>query len=171
MVISAIKLIKDSESLVLKPYRDPGKGIVTIGWGNTFYEDGAPVKLTDKPLTRERADQLFNNISKAFERDVKKYVTASVNPNQLGALTSLAYNIGIGAFKNSTVLKRVNADPKDSTIGEAFDMWNKSGGKILNGLVSRRKKEYQLYKKAYVNINLLLLPVMLFFYTVLTVAL
>lgn len=167
---ASIKLIKDSESLVLKPYRDPGKGVITIGWGNTFYEDGSSVKLTDKPLTRERADELFKNISTAFERDVKKFVTSSVNSNQLGALTSLAYNIGVGAFQKSTILKVVNKNPSDPVISDLFNQWNKSGGKILNGLVIRRKKEFDLYKKPYLNV-LLFLPVILFFYTVLTVAL
>lgn len=170
MVSSAIKILKDSESLVLKPYRDHGKGVVTIGWGNTFYEDGTSVKLSDKPLTRARAEQLFKNISSAFERDVKKVVTSSVNPNQLGALTSLAYNIGIGAFKKSTLLRVVNENPNDPIISDLFNQWNKSGGKILNGLVIRRKKEFDLYKKSYLS-TVLFIPIIIFFYTVLTVAL
>ncbi|TRX06198.1 lysozyme [Flavobacterium gawalongense] len=170
MVSSAIRILKDSESLVLNPYRDPGKGVITIGWGNTFYEDGTSVKLSDKPLTRARAEELFNNISGAFERDVKKLVTASINPNQLGALTSLAYNVGIGNFKKSTLLKIINNDPNDSAIEYHFNEWNKSGGKILKGLIIRRKKEFGLYKKPYLNVALFI-PVIIFFYTVLTVAL
>ncbi|MFV5699004.1 lysozyme [Flavobacterium sp. ZT3R17] len=170
MVNAALKLIKDSESLVLTPYRDQGKGVVTIGYGNTFYEDGTHVKMTDKPLTKARAEQLFTNISNAFERDVKKEITSSVNSNQLGALTSLAYNIGMGNFRGSTILKVVNKNPNDPIISDLFNSWNKSGSKILNGLVIRRKKEYALYKRPCLNLTLFI-PAILFFYSVLAVTL
>jgi lysozyme len=165
-----VNLVKSYEGLSLKPYRDPS-GIPTIGYGNTFYEDGTKVTMQDAPLTLQRANQLFSRIHGAFSIKVKKMVTSSVNSNQLGALTSLAYNIGINAFARSTVLKRVNANPDDPTIGEAFAMWNKSKGVIFNGLIKRRASEWQLYQKStLLNVNVLL-PLMLFFYTVFTVTL
>jgi lysozyme len=161
----SIDLVKKYEGLSLSPYKDPS-GIPTIGYGNTFYEDGTKVTMSDAPLTQQRANQLFSRVYNAFGDKVKKMVTSSVNANQLGALTSLAYNIGVNAFAGSTVLKRVNADPNDKTIGEAFAMWNKSRGTVLNGLVKRRVSEWELYqKKPLINLALIL-PLMLFFYTV-----
>ena len=63
----------------------------------------------------------------------------------LNSLVSLSYNIGISSFMNSTLLKKVNANPNDITIGLEFAKWNKGGGKILNGLVKRRAAESELY--------------------------
>ena len=53
-----IKLIKESESLFLEPYLDP-INIPTIGYGNTYYEDDTKVTMNDKPITKERAEELL----------------------------------------------------------------------------------------------------------------
>jgi lysozyme len=67
-----------------------------------------------------------------------------VNQNQFDAMVSLAYNIGVGAFSNSTLLKRVNA--KDFIgAGNEFLKWDKSGGKPLLGLTRRRQREKELF--------------------------
>jgi lysozyme len=60
-------------------------------------------------------------------------------------LVSLVYNIGISAFRNSTLLRKVNANPNDSTIRAEFLKWVNSGGKELPGLVKRRKEEADYY--------------------------
>ena len=140
------KLVRYFEGLRLKPYLDGGNK-ATIGWGNTFYENGTPVKLTDKPITKERAEELFQNILLAFNRDVKKLVTASLNQNQLAALTSLAYNIGIKQFKYSTVLRKVNSKYSLNEIETAFLMYKYDNGKVVQGLINRRVKEIELFKK------------------------
>ena len=70
-----------------------------------------------------------------------------VNQNQFDAMTSLAYNIGVGAFSNSTLLKKVNA--KDFTgAGNEFLKWDKSNGKPLLGLTRRRQREKELFLRA-----------------------
>jgi lysozyme len=166
---SAVKLIADSEGLRLKPYYDPS-GIATIGYGNTYYEDGSRVKITDKAISKERALSLFGNVVNHFAVKVKPMVKVSLNPNQFGALVSLAYNIGLGAFGKSTVLKLVNSGEFGEPLKVSFDSFNQSKGVVLNGLKIRRKKEYELFKKPDL-LGVLMIPLLLFFYTVFTVAL
>lgn len=116
----------------------------TIGYGNTFYENGTSVKPGDK-ISQERANELFEIIAKDFADKVKPLIKSTVTPNQFAALTSFAYNAGIGNLKSSTLLKKVNANPNDPTIDLEFQKWNKAGGKVLAGLTKRRASESKLY--------------------------
>lgn len=129
------------EGLRFSAYQD-SVGIWTIGYGNTFYENGVKVKKGDK-ITKERAMQLFRSIVKQFEDGVNTAIKRELNANQFDALVSLAYNIGVAGFKGSTVVKRVNANPCDPTIRQAFEMWKSAGGKPI--LLNRRKREANLY--------------------------
>ena len=138
-----IELLHHFESCKLEAYLCPSK-IPTIGWGNTRYEDGTPVKLGDK-ITQERADSLFLNILATFEKGVLARVKNTLNENQFSALACIAYNIGLSNFGTSTLLKKVNANPSDPDIRNQFERWNKGGGVVLNGLVRRRKAEADLY--------------------------
>lgn len=135
-------IIKE-EGLVLKPYKCSA-GVPTIGIGSTYYEDGSKVKMSDKPISKERAEQLFVNVLKHYEMCIYTSTRDDINQNQFDALVSLCFNIGTHAFKKSTVLKRVNANPYDTNIEPAFLMWKNAGGKPI--LLNRRKREYQLYK-------------------------
>jgi lysozyme len=116
----------------------------TIGYGNTFYENGTSVKPGDK-ITQERANELFEIIAKEFANKVAPLVKSAVTPNQFAALTSFAYNAGIGNLKSSTLLKKVNANPNDPSIALEFAKWDKAGGKVLAGLTKRRASESKLY--------------------------
>lgn len=151
-----INLIKEFEGLRLTAYRD-SVGVWTIGYGNTFYEDGTVVKQGDK-ITQERADSLFRSILDSFADGVRASLSNPhrISDTQFSAMVSLAYNIGIGrypedrygaaGFRGSTLLRKVNANPCDPTIPDEFRKWNKAGGKVLAGLVRRREAEAQLYK-------------------------
>ncbi len=131
----------------LTAYKDP-VGIWTIGIGNTFYENGAKVKQGDK-ISLERAKQLFYNIVPQFEKGVLEAVKIPLNQNQFDALVSLCYNIGVSAFKSSTVVKLINSKAPDTEIIQSWQSWNKgtiSGTKtVLPGLVRRRKEETELF--------------------------
>ena len=116
----------------------------TIGYGNTFYENGTPVKPGDK-ISQERANELFEIIAKDFADKVTPLIKSAVTPNQFAALTSFAYNAGIGNLKSSTLLKKVNANPNDPTIDLEYKKWDKAGGKVLAGLTKRRAAESKLY--------------------------
>src|SRR5690606_41468509 len=87
------------------------------------------------------------NIMNKFSDQVRN---SMINPDrisdtQFSAMVSLAYNIGISAFKGSTLLRKVNANPCDPTIPSEFLRWNKAGGKVINGLTRRRQAEADLY--------------------------
>ena len=138
-------LIKFFEGCKLKAYQCSAKKW-TIGFGNTFYEDGSPV-IAGHAITKEKAESLFNLIADEFSKKVDPLVTDKVNDNQFAALVSFAYNCGIGNLKSSTLLKKVNADPSDITIRGEFMKWNKAAGKVLNGLTKRREAEANLYFK------------------------
>ena len=127
------------EGIRLKPYLDT-QGVPTIAMGNTFYLDGKKVTMQDKPLTIREAYKLGRITSDNFAKEVNALLTKEVTQNQFNALVSLAYNIGINAFRKSTVLRRVNANPNDPTIKNAFMMWTKN-----KELIGRRKSEVEQY--------------------------
>lgn len=138
-----IPLIKRFEGLKLKAYLCPA-GLPTIGYGSTFYEDGSKVKLGDV-ITIDRADKLLLNTVAEFEKQVDTVVTSSINANQLGALTSFAFNVGMGNFRRSTLLRLVNANPNNPAIRTEFMKWTRANNQVLKGLVTRRQAEADLY--------------------------
>jgi lysozyme len=144
-----LKLIADFEGLSLVPYyataEEKTKGIVTIGYGNTFYPNGTKVKITDPQISKAKAMEYLRFVADSFAVKVDSLVTSNVTQNQFNALVSLAYNIGLGNFGKSTILKLVNNNPNDGNIAKEFLRWNKQAGKVLNGLTNRRIKESALY--------------------------
>lgn len=144
-----MKLIAEFEGFSDRPYyataEEKLKGIVTIGYGNTFYPDGSKVKITDAKISKEKALEILDYTVNKFRVQVKKYLKKEVTKNQEDALVSLAYNIGIGNFSKSTLLKLVNINPNDANIAKEFLKWNKQAGKELKGLTNRRIKESTLY--------------------------
>ena len=136
-------LIKFYEGCKLTSYQCSA-GHWTLGFGNTFFEDGKSVKPGDK-ISQERANELFEIIAKEFADKVAPLVKSAVTPNQFAAITSFAYNAGIGNLKSSTLLKKVNANPNDPSIALEFAKWDKAGGKVLAGLTKRRASESKLY--------------------------
>lgn len=139
-----LELIKKYEGFKAKAYLCPAN-VPTIGYGSTYYEDGTKVKLTDPPITKERATELLEALLVSYERSVDSYCVDTINQNQFDALCSFAYNCGVGNLKSSTLLKKVNKNPNDPTIKDEFLKWNKGGGKVLIGLTKRRIEEAQLY--------------------------
>jgi len=139
-----LSLIKKYEGFKAAPYRCPA-GIPTIGYGATYYPDGTKVKLTDKPITTREADTMLLNMLKHYEQGVDSFTTDKVNQNQFDALVCIAYNIGLQALKGSTLIRKVNVDPNDKTIKNEFMRWTKANGKVLDGLLARRKEEAELY--------------------------
>jgi len=144
------QLLKLFEECKLHPYLDK-VGIPTIGWGNTFYEDGTTVKMYDPPITQEKADDVFLKIVAGFERIVYENVKALINQNQFNALVSFCYNVGMNDFCKSTLLKMVNKSPNDFHIHEQFMCWiygwspEKKRKVIIKGLINRREMESKIY--------------------------
>ena len=142
---AGINLICSFEGLRLNAY-DDGVGVWTIGFGTTIYPNGIKVKQGDT-CTEAQAKAYMAHDLKKFESAVNSAVTMSINQNQFDALVSLAYNIGTNAFKNSTLVKKLNAGDIRGAAAQ-FDVWNKGGGKVMQGLVNRRAVERKLFEKA-----------------------
>ena len=146
MKISAmgLELIKEFEGFSANAYLCPAK-IPTIGYGNTFWEDGRKVKLGEQ-ISKPNALELLELVAnKDFADKIFPLIKVKVSQNQFDAMVSLAYNIGVGNFSKSTLLKKVNSSDFDGASNE-FLKWNKSGGKELLGLTRRRKREQDLFK-------------------------
>lgn len=139
------EFIADFEGIRLKAYKCSA-GVWTIGAGSTRYEDGSPVKAGDVLESEAAAYALFKNTVGKYEEAVN-LLNAKLTQNQFDALVSLVYNIGAGAFAKSTVAKRVLANPGDPTIRAALMLWNRAGGRVVQGLTNRRKAEADLYFK------------------------
>ena len=129
--------IKQKEGLRLEAYRCAA-GIPTIGYGHTHN-----VKMGDV-ITREKAEQIFALDIIPFETAVRNE-NLNINQNQFDALVSFAFNVGVGAFKGSTLLKKVKENPNNPAIKDEFAKWNKVGGVAVSGLTARRAEESKMY--------------------------
>ena len=138
-------LIKRFEGCKLKAYKCPAN-VWTIGFGNTFYEDGTKVKEGDV-ITQERADELFDVIISDFVRMTDALVKSDVTENNFSALVSFTFNVGTGNLRKSTLLRKVNANPKDPSIRAEFMKWTRANNVVLRGLVRRREAEAKLYEQ------------------------
>jgi len=141
---ACIDLVKSFEGFFSKPYLCPAN-VPTIGYGTILYPNGKKVTLQDLPIDEKKAIEFMRFELNQKAKEVDAMTTDAVNQRQFDALVSFAYNCGSGALKGSTLLKRVNFNPQDLTIIDAFLMWNRANGKVLNGLTRRRKAEAKLY--------------------------
>ena len=137
MNAAGIDLLKDYEGFRADAYLDM-VGVLTIGYGFT-----KGVNLGDHMTSIEADARLKQEVSE-FETGVLDACTNPPTPNQGAAMTCLAYNIGLGAFKGSTVLRKHNAGDLQGAA-DAFQLWCRAGGKVALGLVNRRQAERQLY--------------------------
>lgn len=144
MSVSAkgIDLICSFEGLRLTAY-DDGVGVWTIGFGTIKYPNGVRVKRGDT-CTLEQAKSYMKYDLIEFEHTVNSLAKVLLNQNQFDALVSLTYNIGSGAFKSSTLLKKLNASDYKGAADQ-FDVWVNAGGKRMQGLANRRAKEKSLF--------------------------
>jgi lysozyme len=138
----AVRLIQKFEGCKLTAYPDPGTGgePYTIGWGTT-----GPDVRPGTVWTQKQADDRFNAHVQEFAAKVAKLVTVPLQPHQMAALISLAYNIGTGALGSSTLLRMVNTLNFDGAA-QQFIRWNRAGGKVMAGLTRRRNAEAALFK-------------------------
>ncbi len=132
-----IELIKKHEGFRSKAYRCSAN-VLTIGFGHTLN-----VKSTDV-ITKEQGEYFLRQDVEHAEKEVNKH-NLNINQNQFDALVSFVFNLGVGNFSRSTLLRRIKAYPNDITIRREFARWVYAGGKILPGLVTRRKEEADLY--------------------------
>lgn len=140
MTKRGIEFIKGFEKLALKAYKCQA-GVWTIGYGHT---QGVYQGLE---ITREVAERLFSSDIAKFEMGVRNLIVGvKLSDIQIDALVSLAFNIGLSAFKGSTLLKKIKANPNDrEEITEEWKKWRLVNGRVSNGLVRRRAEEIDMY--------------------------
>lgn len=128
------------EGLYLSPYLCPA-GVPTIGFGATYYEDGSRVSLSDKTITRGRADALLEwHLEQVYLPAVLQLCPGADTPGRLAALIDFAFNCGIGNLRSSTLRKLVNTGEWNDVPAQ-LRRWNKAGGRVLRGLTLRREAE------------------------------
>ena len=134
------ELIKRHEGRRLTAYKDP-VGIWTIGYGHT-----GPDVLPGMVITEETADIMLENDLLECYDCIEAYVDVDLSQGQYDALCSFIFNLGCGAFRNSTLLRLLNQGDYDGARKQ-FPRWCHAGGKKMGGLVKRRAEEAQLFSK------------------------
>ena len=131
-------LTKGFEQCRLVPYKDPA-GIWTDGWGNTH-----GVIPNGPAITQEKADaDLDKNLADAVYT-VNHYVAITLSQNEFNALVDFVFNVGVGNFTTSTLLRRLNVGDIVGAANE-FQRWDMAGGKHLAGLMRRRLAEKAMF--------------------------
>lgn len=139
----AVSKIKQWEGLRLNSYQDSG-GVWTIGYGHT--SDTTFRVGPGQTITEEKATELLRQDLREAEETVDRAVKVTLNDNQFGALVSFTLNVGVDAFKKSTLLKKLNAGDYAAVPSE-LRRWNKDNGVVVEGLVNRRAAEIALWNK------------------------
>lgn len=139
---AGIDLIKRFEGIRLKAYRCPA-GVFTIGYGHTGPDVHEGMTITD-----DQAEDLLRSDVERFEQGISTSLGGSpTTDNQFAAMVSMAYNVGLGAFKSSSVL-RYHREKNTSRAADSFRLWIMVKGKPSKGLQNRREAERDLYLKA-----------------------
>lgn len=137
-----IELLKEHEGFREKAYKDTG-GVWTIGYG-TIKWLGKPVEAGQTITDKEALLALQADLAWA-QTAVNQLVRVPLKQHMFDALVSFVYNIGESAFSKSTMLRLLNEGKYDQAA-EQFKRWNQDNGKVIPGLVSRRKVEESLFR-------------------------
>ena len=117
----------------------------TIGYGHLI----KPGEIFADGINEIQATELLYNDIALAQNAVQNNIIVPITQNQYDALVAFAYNIGCNNFANSTVVKYINKPGFQSkrypTLETAWKAWNKSGGRIIKGLVNRRNYEWMLF--------------------------
>ena len=128
----------EREGMRRRAYRDVA-GIWTICCGHTSMA-GLPKVKPGMACTLAECRQILMKDVKKFEDCVERYITQPMSQHQFDAMVSLAFNIGCWAFKRSSVVREFNKG-NEVKAADAFRLWKKAGGRVVQGLVNRRESE------------------------------
>lgn len=142
----AAAICRPFEGLRLKPYICPA-GYPTIGYGTVYKPDGTKVTMDDPPITKETAEAwlLYELRHNYIAGVLKASPHLIVYPKVLGALGDFAYNLGVPRYRASTLRRKIAAKDWEGAKVELMK-WTRGGGRVLPGLVRRRKVESNLIK-------------------------
>lgn len=141
---AGLDIIKKWEGFRERAYQDTG-GVWTIGYGTTAMAGVGISPSRGILITKEQAEDYLRKYLVKVEAQIMSMVSVPLNENQFSALVSFVYNIGPTQFRGSTLLKKLNTGDYEGAANE-FKRWNKDNGKVLNGLVARRKDEEALFR-------------------------
>lgn len=136
--LAGLAHLKQFEGLRLQPYKDSA-GLWTIGYGHLL----KPGEWWDS-ITEQFATQLLADDVGTAEDAVNSLVKVPMTQPQFDALVSFVYNVGVGAFRRSTLLRKLNAGDYAGAAGQ-FPLWRNAGGRLVQGLVNRRAAEVALF--------------------------
>jgi len=140
------RFIMRHEGLRLEAYPDAYYGwkVPTIGYGHTKTAKKGMV------ITEQEAEHLLAQDLSSFVQAVNDLITVCLEQHEFDALVSFVFNVGINNFKNSTLRRRINKGDKElhHPIGSEFERWRYSNSVESYGLITRRKHEYKLFRKA-----------------------
>jgi lysozyme len=141
----ALNFIKKAEGgLYLKAYLDSGS-VPTIGYGNTYdFDKQRKVQMGDI-ITKEQAERWLQLVTNKDAAEIKNLVLVPLNNNELNALISFVYNVGINAFKASSLLRLLNSGTDKKLVADQFDRWVYDNGVKVKGLITRRNAEKKLF--------------------------
>jgi len=142
---NALNFIKKAEGgLYLKAYQDSG-GVWTIGYGSTYdYDKQRKVQQGDI-ITEAQAQKWLEMETSQNAKDIDSLVTVPLTNNQKNSLVSFVYNVGISAFKASSLLRLLNSGADKNTVAAQFDRWVYDNGVKVKGLINRRNAEKKLF--------------------------
>jgi lysozyme len=135
----AVSMIKPLEGLELKPYYDVA-GVLTVCWGHT----GSDI-IEDKTYTKQECEDLLESDLEKVKRRIDPLIKPALPESTKAALYSFTYNVGIGAFSRSTLLKKLNRGQITGAC-EELKRWVYAGGKKWKGLMTRRDIEEAICK-------------------------
>ena len=142
---NAIDLIKRFEGCRYNPYRD-SVGLWTVGYGNLIGDGKSLPSGDNRVFTQEEIDAFLVNDLTRTESGINMLVRVQLSQNQFDALCSFCYNLGIGTFQKSTLLKDINASMWDAAANDLLK-FHFAGGVSQPGLVKRRQAEHDLFIK------------------------
>ena len=148
---SSTKSVKDSVSsdTPIYAYYDSLGGVWTIGWGNTYYQDGSKVKQGDK-ITKGEADDMITWEMTQKESEISKFIDPSnLTNNEYAALLSFAYNAGSYGLKKTAIPESLNTKTRQETAQIIKDSILTAQGNYSQGLKNRRIDESKLFLGQY----------------------
>lgn len=142
MTPEGLALIRRHEGYRKTAYRCPA-GVWTVGYGHTSMA-GPPPVFAGLEVSRAQANEILARDVEAVARQVTALLKVPLASQEFSALVSFAFNVGIGNFAKSSVLKAVNAGDF-AAVPRRLQLWTKAGGKVLPGLIRRRAAEAELF--------------------------
>jgi lysozyme len=136
---NGLSLTEQFEGCELTAYQDQ-VGVWTIGYGHT-----GPDVVSGLTITQQQAQNLLAQDVSSAATCVNNSVTIQLSQDEFDALVDFVFNLGVGAFRSSTLLTDLNSG-NITAAATQFDLWDHAGGAVVAGLLRRRQAETSLFE-------------------------